>query len=241
MYRTFREAKDKINNKIYIYGDDYNHIKNSLRLNKGDLIHQVIDDKIYITKIESIESDKIISEIIGEDTTHYESNININLFQCILKSDKNDYIIQKCTELGVNEITFVQTERTVVKIENTKWAKKKNRFEKIALEASKQSKRIKIPKIKDIISISDIPVFENSLNLVFYEKETEDLKSVLQKCHFENINIVIGPEGGLSDNNIAMLKQKGFISVSLGKRILRADTAPICALSILQYEIGDIN
>lgn len=240
MYRTFRNPADKIDGKILIKGEDYNHIKNSLRLSKGDLIHQVIEDTIYITEIEDITTDEIICKIIDEDNVQYESDLNITLYQCILKSDKNEYIIQKATELGVNKIVFVETERTVVKLDEKKWNKRKIRFEKIALESSKQSKRTVIPDIEGIINIDQISNQENCLGLVFYENETENLKSCLTNNNKKDINIFIGPEGGISENNIEILKSKGFTSVSLGNRILRADTAPISALSIIQYELGDL-
>ncbi len=239
MYRTFRNQNDKIDDKILIRGEDYNHIKNSLRLGVGDIIHQVIDDKIYVTVIESIKPNEIICKITGEDSVEYESNLNITLYQAILKSDKNDYIIQKATELGVNRIVFIETERTVVKLDKNKWNKRKTRYEKIALEASKQSKRTYVPEIEGLLNIKDIEKSDDSLNLVFYENEDKSLKDAL-KGYNDNINIVIGPEGGFSDSNIELLKEKGYISVSLGNRILKADTAPICALSILQYELGDI-
>lgn len=240
MYRTFRNQEDKIDDKILIKGEDYNHIKNSLRLSKGSLIHQVIGDTIFVTEIEKITSNEIICKIIDEDSIQYESPLNITLYQCILKSDKNEYIIQKATELGVNKIVFVETERTVVKLDEKKWNKKKDRFEKIALESSKQSKRTFIPEIDGLIKINEITNTSNSLNLVFYENEKESFKSFLSDSKSKDINIFIGPEGGLSEDNIENLISKGFKSVSLGNRILRADTAPICALSIIQYELGDI-
>lgn len=240
MYRTFRNPKDKIDDKIIIKDEDYNHIKNSLRLSKGDLIHQVIGDTTFVTKIEDITPDEIICKIIDEDDVQYESPLNITLYQCILKSDKNEYIIQKATELGVNRIVFVETERTVVKLDEKKWIKKQNRFEKIALESSKQSKRTSIPEIEGLLNIYEISNQDNSLSLVFYENETESIHSLLTNSNYKDINIFIGPEGGLSEENLKVLKSKGFKSVSLGNRILRADTAPICALSIIQYELGDI-
>lgn len=240
MYRTFRNQEDKIDDKILIKGEDYNHIKNSLRLSKGSLIHQVIGDTIFVTEIEEITSNEIICKIIDEDSIQYESPLNITLYQCILKSDKNEYIIQKATELGVNKIVFVETERTVVKLDDKKWNKKKDRFEKIALESSKQSKRTSIPEIEGLIKINEIQNTSNCLNLVFYENEKESFKSFLSDSKSKDINIFIGPEGGLSEDNIESLISKGFKSVSLGNRILRADTAPICALSIIQYELGDI-
>lgn len=240
MYRTFRNPEDKIDDKIIIKDEDYNHIKNSLRLSKGDLIHQVIGDTTFVTKIEDITPDEIICKIIDEDDVQYESPLNITLYQCILKSDKNEYIIQKATELGVNRIVFVETERTVVKLDEKKWIKKQNRFEKIALESSKQSKRTSIPEIEGLLNIDEISNQDNSLSLVFYENETESIHSLLTNSNYKDINIFIGPEGGLSEENLNVLKSKGFKSVSLGNRILRADTAPICALSIIQYELGDI-
>ena len=125
MYRTFRNPEDKIDDKIIIKGEDYNHIKNSLRLTKGDLIHQVIGDTTFVTEIEDITPNEIICKMIDEDNIQYESPLNITLYQCILKSDKNEYIIQKATELGVNRIVFVKTERTVVKLDEKSGLRKR--------------------------------------------------------------------------------------------------------------------
>ena len=111
--------------------------------------------------------------------------MNITLYQCILKSDKNEYIIQKATELGVNRIVFVETERTVVKLDEKKWIKKQNRFEKIALESSKESKRTSIPEIEGLLNIDEISNQDNSLSLVFYENETESIHSLLTNSNYK--------------------------------------------------------
>lgn len=241
MYRFFGKSSDIYEDKIYITGEDYKHIKNSLRLNVGEHIYIVIDDSIYDCVIFAYENDRLISKIIGKDNKTYESNLNINLFQALMKGDKNEFIIQKATELGVNSINFFNTERVVVKIDDKKWNKRLSRYEKIALEASKQSKRTFIPTINDLVDIKDIEVDEKALNLVCYEKDTTSLKSILlENKKVENINILVGPEGGLSEENIKLLKDKSFIPISLGPRILRGETAPLSIISIIGYELGDM-
>ncbi|MCD8562292.1 MAG: RNA methyltransferase [Bacilli bacterium] len=147
-----------------------------------------------------------------------------------------DLILQKTTELGVDEITIVSTERTIVKIEG-KVDKKITRWTKICKEAAEQSKRINIPLIKGIYKLKDIELDKNTLGLVTNPEEAKTtIKSILQnKQSYDKITLVIGPEGGLSQREIEDLVKKGFISISLGKRVLRTETTPIYLMSILSF------
>lgn len=178
-----------------------------------------------------------------QDSTN-ESNISISIVQGIPKADKMELIIQKCTELGVNCFIPLELKRCVAKIEGKDAIKKISRWQKIAEVASKQAIRDKIPVVEPKMKLDEFckNLSDYDLVLVAYEKErTHTLKNViLQNMQAKNIAIVIGPEGGLEENEIQTLKDAGAKIISLGNRILRTETAPIVLSSILMYELGDI-
>ncbi len=235
-------------NKIEISGTDVNHIKNVLRKKEDDELNIVCknNNKNYKTKIEEIRKEKIILKIIEEKVGESESNVSIHIFQGLPKSDKMELIIQKCTEIGVDSITPVIFKRSVVKLEEKDKEKKKIRWEKIAEVAAKQSERDIVLKVNDVININQICEVLNQFDkvIVAYEKEENTyLKSELSNMkNKENLKIavIIGPEGGIGESEIDKLKKSGATSISLGKRILRTETAPIVLSSIIMYELGDI-
>lgn len=211
-----------------------------MRIQISEIIQIVSDDKIYDVEIIDITEDAIKTKILREDIKNYESPLKIHLYQGYLKGDKMDFIIQKAAELGVNEITPLFTKRTIVKLRKEKLSAKVERFKKILEEASKQSKRKIIPNVNMPISLSDMDL-NNTFTLVAYEEEEQSIKEILQKQDIRSVNIIIGPEGGFEQEEINYLKEKGAISVSIGNRILRAETAALSLLTILQYEKGDLN
>lgn len=234
-------------NKIILNGDDVNHIKNVLRYSEGEGIIIAVksnNPKVYDAKIKKI-SENIECSIIGEIKETSESNIDISVYQGIPKLDKMEYIIQKCTELGVKEITPLELNRCIVKIEGKDISKKQIRWQKIAEAAAKQSQRDIIPKIGAKIKLNDFCKIINNFDLILvaYEKENElSLKEVLKiSKNAIKIAILIGPEGGFEQNEIELLKNNGANIVSLGNRILRTETAPIVLSSILMYEYGELN
>ena len=203
MSKLFVENNQINNDKITIIGESYNHIKNVLRLKVNDEI-QICDIKTkknYLCKIESFNKDYIECTIINELEKDTEPNVYINIFQGIPKADKMEWIIEKCTEIGVSEFTPTKMERCVVKIENNAIDKKLNRWQKIAQSASMQSGRNNIPKIEKIIDFNEIfdLVKDYDIILVAYENEKEiTLKSELKNIkNNENLKvaIIIGPEG----------------------------------------------
>lgn len=245
MHNFFIDSFNLNEDYIILDGDQFHHAKVVLRLVEKDNILITCNKETYLCEIDKIESEKIICKILSKEDINRESNININIYQAIGKGNKMDLIIQKCTELGINKITPILTKRVIVKLSEEKLKNRKERYERISLEASKQSKRQNIPIIGDIISINDIKSknLNNSVSLVAYENEdfkTTKLKEILKNLDKKNINIFIGPEGGWTEDEILYLKSLGVISVSLGPRILRTETAPIALASILQYELGDI-
>lgn len=240
MHRFFTD-ESILDGKVKIYGDDYNHIKKVLRIAEDEKIEVVVLGELYIGNIEIC--DKYISvynlEKISENT---ESKIKIHLLQCLAKGEKMDLIVQKAVELGVYDITLVNSKRCIVKIDEKKENKKIERLQKISYEASKQSKRLIVPKINELIQIKDIINFvgDNYLLVAYEEDKNISLRDVIIKIKTENsgkdIFILIGSEGGFEREEVEFLINNGAFSIGLGARILRTETAGINLLSILQYE-----
>ncbi len=244
MYKFFISQKQIDGETATITGEDVNHIANVLRLKQPDkiILCDKDEDKSYISEIMQIEKSYIICKILEMVSETTESNVNIDLFQGLPKSDKMEYIIQKTTEIGVKNIYPVNFERCIVKLDSKSEAKKIDRWQKIAEVASKQSKRDIIPNINNVINIKNICQNAKKYDIILIAYENEDkitIKDVLKsldKSKKINIGIVIGPEGGLSENEVAELMEAGAKSVSLGKRILRTETAPLVMISDIIYE-----
>lgn len=245
MSKFFVKPEQIKNDNIIIDGDDVNHILNVLRMKKDDEIqvcNQVTGEN-YKARIEQYSKNEIeckIEEKIGKST---ESNVHITLFQGIPKFEKMELIIQKNTEVGVNNIVPVIMERTVVKLDEKVASKKLDRWQKIAEIAAKQSMRDIIPNVKSIIKTKEIDVDMYDVVLVAYENEEHNmLKAELKKLESQNkqeynIAIVIGPEGGISEKEIELLDEKNVKFVSLGKRILRTETAGLVMAGNILYEL----
>ena len=246
MLKFFVKNEQVINNVIEIIGQDAKHMQKVLRLNVGEILNITDDDKnTYKCEIVNFNNDKVICNILEKIEEDNENKINITLFQCLAKFDKMDYIIQKATELGIYEVYPVMSNRTVVKLDEKSKIKKVERWQAISKEASKQCKRTYIPEIKNVIFLKDICnlVSKYDIILVAYENNKDSLKKVLGKLdkNIENVGIVIGPEGGFEEEEIQMLTQYKNISiVSLGKRILRTETASISLISNILYEFDEI-
>lgn len=232
MQRYF--LKDLCNNNPVFYEQDVLHIKKVMRFKINDEIEIAYDDKVYLGTITSINPLKVV--IKNEIVENHELNGYLRLLYCIPKGNKLDLVIQKCTELGVNEIVLVNSSRTIAKFDNDSFKKKINRFNLIIKEASEQSKRTKLTKLDKLVDINDVIKFKADINLVAYEGESDKNIDILNKFDdFKGkiINILIGAEGGFSKEEINYLKENGYLSISLGKRILRSETACICLTSIL--------
>lgn len=232
MQRYF--SKQKIEDTFILKNDDYYHIKTVMRMKDKDKIEVVYDEIPYLCEINNISTNieiKIIDKLdIIKDNMPY-----ITLLIPILKEQKMDYILQKSTELGVNEIIPVIMERSIVKIEE-KENKKLERWNRIVKEASEQSHRNTIPKIDKIEKINTLNL--KGLNLVCstVEKENTIKKVFKNNINCDKINMLIGPEGGISPKEEEILKSNGFIPVTLGNRIMRVETVPLYLMSIINYE-----
>ena len=235
---TTDQIKD---NNIYIKNSDVNHIKNVLRKEPGDFITVVCDEINYKTKIIELKSECIVCEIL-EQIKVKTNEIKLTIFQGLAKADKIEYIIQKCTELGAFEIVPVEMKRSIVKIDNKDKQKKIERWKKIAEVASKQSLRSNILKVEKILSFKEMCCSLKGFDTVIlaYEKEKENsLKHVINTycSDSKNIAVIIGPEGGIDDDEFKKLTEIGVKSVSLGNRILRTETAPVAICAIIMYEL----
>ena len=236
-------------NKIRITGELLKHLRDSLRIKKGEMIFCVDEEGTkYAVLATYTGQDLFVGEIIETTGKQKESAISIHLVQAVPKGPKLDFIIQKTTELGINAITPVISDRSVVRIEKDRAEEKLRRWKKIAIEAAQQSNRLDVPDMALPISFHDYMASfkKGDLNLLLYEGEKKTgIKEVLKaaqeaKSEIKTIILLIGPEGGFSHEEVEMAVEAGFTPVSLGSRILRTETATIVALSILQYEFGQM-
>ena len=227
----------RLNNKQVMLNDgDIHHLLHVMRAKKGEEIEVVAEDKLYCCKIQNLSPLSIVVDY--EIPVESELPVDVTLFFALAKGDKIDFVVQKATELGVTRIVLMNTERSVVKFEDKKVNDKLERFRKIAKEASEQSHRVKIPEIVGVVDIKNIP--DNLLadnNLLAYEKEAGSTLSFDKVIEKKSISIMIGPEGGFSEKEVDLLVNRGFKLVSLGKRILRTETAAIYALSVIGFKL----
>lgn len=245
MPRFFIKENQIQNNQITIIGEDVNHIKNVIRKQIGDIIEICNQDneKSYKCEIEKIEEKQITTKII-EELKSQESNIKVDIYQGLPKAEKMEFIIQKSVELGANAIIPVNMKRCVVKLDSKSEEKKIERWQKISESAAKQCGRNNIPEVKHLVNIKDIcnKIKDYDAMIVAYENEKENtLKQELTKLKNKQknlkIGIVIGPEGGLEENDVKLLKESGAEIITLGHRILRTETVALNMLSIIMYEL----
>ena len=233
--------------QIIIDTEDVSHITRVLRLGEGDTV-TVCDSKgtDYEAKITETAPKQIICKILSKRDSVSEPNIKVTLFQGLPKASKMEYIIQKTTELGINEIVPVKLSRCVVKIDNKKdEAKKLDRWQKISESAAKQSGRGIVPEIKPIMTLDEVISKSKDFDMFFVPYECEEQKTLrevlLSKKDIKTVGFVIGPEGGFDPSETEKLISSGIPTITLGKRILRTETAGEAVLAMIMYEIGDIN
>lgn len=238
-------------NRIFIEGNDYNHIKNVLRKSINDELNicNSENSKNYLCKIIDINDKQVILHIENEIESNSESNINITIFQGLPKAEKMELIIQKATELGVTTIVPTIMKRCVVKVEEKDKQKKVVRWQKIAEVAAKQSGRDKITQIEEFKNIKNICEKIKDYDAVLLAYENEKNNSIkreiqlLKEMHKDEykIAVIIGPEGGMDAEEVELLQTVGAKVVTLGNRILRTETVSLTITSILMYELGDLN
>jgi len=246
MSRYFINSTQITKNQITIIGEDYQHLKKVLRAVKGDFITVCCDGFDYTTEISEISSNSISSIIIDKKKNLTEAALKVTLFQGLPKADKMELIVQKCIELGVNEIVPVITERCISKINTSSDAQNKvSTWQKIALEAAKQCNRGIVPKIGIPIKFIEATLLASKMDLsvIPYEKESATgFNTVVSKCSdVVTASIFIGPEGGFTQQEIQFAESQNIRKISLGPRILRTETAGMVALSLMMYELGDVS
>ncbi len=233
MQRYF--AIDKNDKNIILSDNDYYHIKKVMRMKNKDNIQVVYNNTLFLATIDDIDNNKI--SIVNELEHKKDNYPYTRLIIPMLKEQKIDLILQKSTEIGVNEIIIVPFNRSVVKFQGNKEKSKLERWGKILKEASEQSMRIDVPLIDikqnmDFIKDIDGYKFVCSTN----EKE-KNIKNVLKNINqYDKITLVIGPEGGITDNEEAYFLKNGFEKITLGNQILRVETVPMFLMSVIKYE-----
>ena len=225
-----------INKNLELLESDYHHIKNVMRMKVNDKIKVVYDNVTYLCELSNIDDIKF--NIIKEEK-NISNKVKISIAFGLIKEQKLDYLFQKGTEVGISEFIPVNMIRSVVKIDSNKENKKIDRWNKILKEASEQSFRSDIPNLTNIKSMKDLINLDFDLKLICsFNENTENIKKVLQKNNkYDKILLVVGPEGGFDLKEENLLIQNGFKSISLGDTVLRAETAPIVASSMINYEL----
>ena len=220
---------------VHLSKDDEHHVLHVMRMKIGDEI-EVVDNKVlYLCRLDS--TNPLVISMVHEIASDVEINEDVTLLYALTKGDKTDLVLQKATELGVKKVALIQSERTVVKYDNKDIEKKSQRFIKIMKEASEQSHRLVVPEFLGIFNLKSLPPQAFSdVNFVAYEKDASKADEQFQGLEKgKSVSVLIGPEGGFSKQEIENLVNLGFIRTSLGKRILRAETAAIYALSVIGY------
>lgn len=237
MYNFFVDRSGRHGDQFFICGSDYNHIVNVLRMQPGDKFLVSCDGESCLCSLEHWEDDTVVAQIIEENVQNTELPVKIYLFQGLPKSDKMELIIQKTVELGVAGIIPVEMKRCVMKLEEKKKKTRQARWQAIAESAAKQSKRNVIPEVFDVLSYKQAMerIKEMDLFLVPYENELgmaatrEALNRIKPGM---SVGILIGPEGGFDPKEVVMAQEAGAIIVSLGKRILRTETAALTSVGM---------
>lgn len=246
MYQFFVEPGqiDINNRRIIILGGDVNHIRNVLRMKAGQelSVSNGQDGREYRCGILALEEDRVICELrfVKEDKVELPSRFY--LFQGLPKGDKMELIIQKAVELGVYQVIPVAAKRCVVKLDDKKAAARLARWQGIAEAAAKQSRRAIVPEVKQVLSFSQAVEYASGarLRLIPYElaEDMAKTRSLIDGLEpGDDVAVFIGPEGGFEESEIALAREKGIEPVTLGRRILRTETAGLTVLSWLAYRL----
>lgn len=227
--------------KVILNEEQSRHIARSLRMKVGDMLTLTCGDgDDYGCIIDEINSERVILSVCYKQVNNSEPEVKVSLFQGVPKNDKMEDIIQKCTELGIASIKPVLTHRSVSRPDEKAAKKKQIRYRKIALEAAQQSGRGIVPEICEMEMLEQAVKKDNSdLKILFYEGGGEPLTKIIDR-DIKSISIYIGPEGGFEESEVALIKDSGAAVATLGKRILRTQTAPVAALTAIMLLTGNL-
>ena len=243
MQRFFVTPAQVGEEEIYIEGSDVNHMKNVLRMKAGEeLMVSDGNNWQYRCAVKEYLPEKAVLKITKKELVDTELPSKIYLFQGLPKQDKMELIVQKAVELGACQVIPVMTRRCVVKLDEKKAAKKVSRWQQIAESAAKQAGRGYVPEIRDVMTLEEALAFAGQLDvrLIPYElaEGMEHTRDVIGKIMpGQSVGIFIGPEGGFEKEEVEQAVEKGVLPVTLGKRILRTETAGLAVLSVLMYRL----
>lgn len=227
--------------KIILDGESARHIAKSLRMRVGDVIC-VTDGggEDYGCQIEEITKDEVVLKVCYKQACESEPTCKVTIYQGVPKSTKLEDIIQKCVELGVTEIVPTLTKRCVSRPDDKSAGKKNQRYQKIALEAAQQSGRGIVPKIENMKTLKQaLAEDESEVKIVFFEGGGKKLTEIIDK-NTKSVSIFIGPEGGFEEAEVEQIESAGGVRATLGKRILRTQTAPVAGLTAIMLLTGNL-
>lgn len=237
MYNFFVDDSARVGDRFLISGKDHNHIRNVLRMQVGDTFLVSCGGTGSLCRLARMDEDTVEAEIVEEDCRNTELPVRFYLFQGLPKGDKLELIIQKAVELGAAGIVPVEMSRCVVKLDDKKKKARRERWQSIAESAAKQSKRSVIPEVSDVLTYQRAVerAAELDLFLVPYENERgmAATREALERIRpGMSVGILIGPEGGFEDGEMELARRAGGTVISLGQRILRAETAAVTAVAM---------
>ena len=246
MYQFFVQPEQIRGKTIRITGSDVNHMKNVLRMKPGEEISvsNGVDGKEYRCGIESIDGDEVVCTLRFIKEEGLELPSRIYLFQCLPKADKMELVIQKAVELGAYAVIPVAAKRCVVKLDAKKEKNKLARWQQISEAAAKQSKRRIIPEVMPVMSMKEAVSFAADMDVKLFPYELaegwERTRQLVDGVKAgQSIAVFIGPEGGFEDSEVELAEEAGFVPVTLGKRILRTETAGFTVLAWLMYRLEE--
>ncbi len=238
----FAENVGEEGSTYLVTGEDAVHITKSLRMSVGEVITLCGNDKKErLCRIEHISPDGVLVRVCSAEECTHEPDIEVTLYFALTKGDKPETVIQKSIELGVHRIVPVLTERCISRPDNKAAHNKLLRYRKIALQAAMQSRRGIIPEVSPLTDLHEILKELSYYNkvILFYEGGGEPLRKIISEKD-KKIAVFIGPEGGFGESEVAFLKENGALLSTLGKRILRAETAPVVALAAIMLHTGNL-
>ena len=240
MQRYFVNESQFNNNHIVITGGDVHHIKNVMRMQVGENVICAFAGKSFLCEIESIGND-VICKVIKEIDKTTELNGRVTIAHGLVRREKTEEVVRRLTELGCYKYIPLIMKRSIVKFKNND-DYKYDRYEKIIKEASEQSQRNVLMHLDEVISINELVKNINEYDLLLLADANEEdfrLKDLDFNNNYKNILVVIGPEGGFDDSEKDLLVKNGFKVVSFGNRVLRTETAPLYAMSVIGYLLGE--
>jgi len=248
--RIYQNTEFIVNNTVKLSDDAFGHMIRVLRLNEGDIVtlfnghqHNGKETFQFTAKLVDVKKKQASVEIISQEAVNNESPLNIHLGQGISRGDRMDFTLQKSVELGVNKITPLFTERCGVKLSNERLAKKRDQWQKIVISACEQSGRCVVPLVAEPMFVQDwISEQTTALKLNLHPKAKHSIMTIPMDVSASELSVrlLIGPEGGLTDEEISQANQANFQDVLLGPRVLRTETAALTAITALQCRFGDL-